>query len=632
MENDRFIDAHDAHNDPRTSCFTENYFKPLGICSLLDAPIRTSGKLTGVICLEHTGEIRQWQTEEIALAGEIADQVTLAMFNADRRHSDAAFRHLVEGTSQVGEAFFESLTKELAEALTVKHALIGKLGKDRKTIQTVSVWSNGKQHPNFRYLAKGTPCGDVIDTESKYFPNNIQTLFPNDACLIEMGANSYLGAPLFDENGKPSGILAVLNDGPIAHVRNAQNLIQIFASRASSELQRQETLDALRKSEEKLRHSQKMEALGELAGGIAHDFNNLLAIISGNALELIDDIDAVNPDANHSAHEVVKAADRAKDLVKRILTFSRQEAPELKAIHLQPVVVEAVQFLRSSIPTTAEIQCATPANPITIHADATQIHQILINLGTNAFHSLPQQKGVIRISIEKEYLSEKNAQLRQVKEREYTLITVSDTGRGMPGDIQERIFDPFFTTKAPGEGTGLGLSVVHGIVESHGGSIKVKSSLQQGTTFTITLPAFPDKEELPPQQKTKRTIPEQTKHILFLDDEPQLVDLAARMLKRRGYEVSGFSEPDDAIDAYADSPSKYDLIVSDYNMPNRTGIEVASEIRRINSEQLFILISGYITDDVRAQAEEIGITRVIEKPNAVGALTGAIQEVLSPSA
>jgi PAS domain S-box-containing protein len=385
--------------------------------------------------------------------------------------------------------------------------------------------------------------------------------------------------------------------------------------------------------ETQLRESQKMESIGTLAGGIAHDFNNIVATILGNTEIACQDA-ANNPLVLDSLHEIRKAGRRAREVVQQILSFSRRQPTERKLTALAPLIDESVRMLRTLIPARVSLDVQVDLDAPSVLADATQIQQIVFNLATNAMQSMNDQPGRIQIRLDSVFLDATliaaNPQLRPFYDRHpgnTVRIEVTDNGPGMNAATLERIFDPFFTTKPPGEGTGLGLSVVHGIVQTHEGAIVVTSELGTGTTFTLYLPAAAEQVEVPASDSVASTSSQHSidnLHILYLDDDEALVSLVTRLLERRNYRVSGFTSQVEALAALRADPASFDLVVTDYNMPGMSGLDIAREVRSICASLPVAIASGYIDDNLQAEAEGVGVRKLIFKASAVEDLANVI--------
>ncbi len=344
--------------------------------------------------------------------------------------------------------------------------------------------------------------------------------------------------------------------------------------------------------EEQLRQTQKMQAIGTLAGGIAHDFNNILSIIFGFTELARMDIDSPEK-IEKNLCELNKASLRAKDLIAQILTVSRQTEHEKHPLQISTIVGEALKLLRSTIPSSIEIRHDFSSQG-TVMADATQIHQIIMNLCTNAYHAMDEKGGILGVTIDDtDVLNDDIVVGSTVAPGKYVRIVVSDTGHGMDEKTKERIFEPYYTTKKQGEGTGLGLAVVHGIVESHEGVINVYSEPGKGTSFHIYLPLFEGAAvSITNQAETEGSL-EGRERILFVDDEKIITDIAYKMLSRFGYEVSVFHESTEAFEEFKNNTSKYDLVITDMTMPSMNGITLSKKIFEIKPDMPVILCSGY---------------------------------------
>ena len=381
--------------------------------------------------------------------------------------------------------------------------------------------------------------------------------------------------------------------------------------------------------EAQVRQAQKQEALGQLAGGIAHDFNNILAAILGNVQMAVSDTAPDHP-ARECLDEIQKASDRARSLVQQILTFSRQQPQNRQIIALGPILAEAARFLRATIPSGVEIiPTIAPGVPLVL-ADATQIHQVILNLGTNAWHALEDQPGRIGIQLQAVTLDAAEAALvAGLRPGRFACLTVSDTGKGMDAPTRARIFDPFFTTKEVGKGTGLGLSVVRGIVENHDGAITVVSEPGQGATFQVYFPAASIATAAAETAPAEPAPVGQGKHILFLDDEEALVRLGKRLLQRLGYRVTGFTQAAEAVQAFRAAPGQFDVVITDLNLPGISGLDVAQEFLTLRPDVPVLLCSGYITEPVKEQARRIGICHFLYKPNNIEELSKTLHQVLT---
>lgn len=384
-------------------------------------------------------------------------------------------------------------------------------------------------------------------------------------------------------------------------------------------------------TEEAQLRSQKLEALGTLAGGIAHDFNNMLLAIRGNAQLAIDDLTADHP-AMDSIYEIQRAAIRASDLVQRILAFSRPEAAERERVHVAVVADEALRLMRATLPAMVEIRTEFAGQLPAIEADPTQLHQVIVNLATNAAHAIGSRPGVITVRCTPLAVDEHLARSTTgLQPGPYVRLEVSDTGSGMTREVMRRIFDPFFTTKSPGIGTGLGLSVVHAIVQTHGGAVAVRSEIGKGSVFSLFFPAIDGAGETR-TLKAADPVRGSGQRILYVDDEEPLVFLAQRLLSRLGYKVTGECNPLRALALFSERPDDFDVVITDLAMPGLTGHDFTRRVLEIRPAIPILLTSGYIRPEDEQTARELGVRALIMKPNTMEELGAAIAAALGRTA
>ncbi len=377
--------------------------------------------------------------------------------------------------------------------------------------------------------------------------------------------------------------------------------------------------------ERELKQSQKMEAIGTLAGGIAHDFNNILSTIIGNSELSIKDI-TPNSEVYRRTSQVLKAANRAKDLVQQILSFSHVTKQELRPIRLGPIVSEALRFLRASLPATIELRQNISTENDTVLSDPTQIYQVVMNLCTNAADAMGGSQGVVDVFLSNVTIANNDVQINpDLNPGNYVKLTVKDSGHGIDPKVIERIFDPYFTTKPQEKGTGLGLSVVHGILKKLGGSVSVNSKPDKGTSFLLFFPLVD--EDLAKISHDIKDVPTGNEKIMFVDDEEDLVEVVAEMLGSLGYEVTGFNNVLEALDAFRAEPNKFDLIITDKTMPKMAGFEFASQLITIRSDISVILCTGFRETVDSEKIKQAGIKSVIMKPMLIRDLAVKIRNV-----
>ena len=407
-----------------------------------------------------------------------------------------------------------------------------------------------------------------------------------------------------------------LSDG--AHI---QAIVRDITEQKKAEKER-------RQLQKQLVQVQKMEAIGTLAGGIAHDFNNILsAIIGFTEISLRDAPDKSKLKDN--LQRVLNAGIRASDLVKQILTFSRQTEREVKPVQIKSITKEALKLIRASLPATIEVR-QNIQSEAPIMADPTQIHQIIMNLCTNAAHAMQAPGGKLDVSLTDVMLDDEFSKANaDIVPGAYVKLTVADTGHGLSPEAKDRIFDPFFTTKKPGEGTGLGLSVVHGIVKDCGGLITVESMTGKGSNFHVFLPII----DTGTSEKvvTRVPLPTGTERVLFVDDEPNQVDIGKQVLKLLGYRVTGRTSSLEALKLFRQNPDAFDLVVTDMTMPKMTGDELAQKMLAVKPDLPIIISTGYSEKITPAKAKALGIKEMIMKPAVVEEIATTIRRVLDQS-
>jgi PAS domain S-box-containing protein len=382
-----------------------------------------------------------------------------------------------------------------------------------------------------------------------------------------------------------------------------------------------------KKTEAQLRQTYKMEAVGTLAGGIAHDFNNILAAVIGFAEISIAEVPEHHP-VRSNLEQILASSMRARDLVKQLLGFSRRQEEEQRPVDLKPILSEALKLLRATLPATIEITSEWNPEVKPVKADPTRIHQLIINLCKNAADAMHPAGGVLTVRLDPVTETDAPAPPASVRTGEGIVkITVQDTGPGIPPEIRDRIFDPFFTTKPVGAGTGMGLSVVHGIVQRHGGAVTVDSAPGAGAAFSVFLPAV--RPQSPPPADSPVTVaPTGTERILFVDDEPAITGYARRLLRKLGYDPAVETTAEDALATFRNNPESFDLVITDMTMPRMTGIELAGEVLRIRPGTPIILCTGYSDQIDEEKARHLGLRRLVLKPLSAAEMSRTIRAVL----
>jgi PAS domain S-box-containing protein len=417
-------------------------------------------------------------------------------------------------------------------------------------------------------------------------------------------------------------------DGAVRWIRDRAFPIRNQAAGGRRVVGTAEDITEYRSLEDQLRQGQKLEAVGTLAGGIAHDFNNILAAVNGyTELALMNLRD--NPKVREFLRSVLQASSRATNLVRQILTFSRQQQQERRVIQLQPVVVECFNLLRASIPSTIEFDLSLATDAPTVLADATQVHQILMNLGTNAWHAMSDRPGRVNVKLERWVVDAQQAAAQsRLRTGVYARVSVSDTGCGMDQATLRRIFEPFFTTKPPGEGTGLGLAVVHGIMDSHDGAVTVDSQPGEGTVFHLYFPAHAGEAVVPAAEAD--SVPRgHGERILFVDDEELLVRLGQSSLAALGYEVEVATRPATALAMLRADPQRFAVVVTDHTMPGMTGLSLAIELLQIRPGLPIIMTTGYSASLTPERIKAAGIRQLLLKPTTLHSLGSAVHAALS---
>jgi PAS domain S-box-containing protein len=432
----------------------------------------------------------------------------------------------------------------------------------------------------------------LIDLETQVLAKNGEEIF-----LLTNGV------PILDETGELKGFRGV-NRNITERKREQENRQRL---------------------EEQLHQARKMEAIGDLAGGIAHDFNNILCTIMGYAELALDDIPK-GTITRDNLEKVAYAAERAKELVKQILTFSRKGEKEFKPLYLHKVVEDSIRLIRASLPATIEIRKKFENTPNPILANLTQVHQVIINICTNAAHAMKGKAGILEIGLREVELCDTDVIGKELQPGRYQQLIFTDNGHGMTPDVLKRIFEPYFTTKNKDEGTGMGLAVVHGIVKSHNGDITVYSEPGKGTTFQVFFPV--SKDEKIADTTENQDLTGGNEHLLFVDDEQTLADIGKQMLERLGYKVDARTSSIEALAVFRQHPHKYDLVITDHAMPNMTGLQMAEQLKQIRPDIPVIICTGFSESIDKDNYRSKGINGFVMKPFIKKDVAPVIRDVL----
>ena len=432
---------------------------------------------------------------------------------------------------------------------------------------------------------------------------------------------------------RPDGqMLWVLSQGRVVERgADGQVLRAVGTNRDVTERKRAEATQRVLESQ--LREAQKLEAIGTLAGGIAHDFNNIMAAILGNVAFARQDLGADHL-VQAYLEQINRAGLRARSLVQQILAFSRRQPVEFVSVRLRPIVEETVSMLQSTVGPTARLRAVLTDVKLSVMANPTQLQQVLLNLGTNAWHALPEGVGLIEIGLQERvfYASDSTGQRAAPAPGRFAHLWVRDNGHGMDAQTRQRIFEPFFTTKPVDQGTGLGLAVAHGIIDAHGGVIEVTSVVGKGSTFDLYLPLIDhETANMPLEPDQADPLHGRGQHVLYIDDDEVMALMVQGLLQRLGYRATISLDAKEAIEVVASDPTAIDLVVTDFNMPTWSGLDVVRALTRIRPDLPVAISSGFVSDELRANAHELGVVAVMQKERTLEELGALVHAALSPS-
>jgi PAS domain S-box-containing protein len=590
MADGDIIAANDAHSDPRTREFSGPYLNPFGISSMLDVPIRVSGKTVGVVCHEHTGPSRAWTVEEQSFATAVAGFVTSVIEANERARNERLIQNIFEN---MGEGLV--VVDRDYRILAANRVYCGKAGREPADVVGKHCYevAHRVQRPCFE-MGIDCPLQRTFDTGEPHSAVYDRAFGEGTGVTTEV--TTY---PVRDASGAVVSAIGIYND-----------------------------ITEKRKLEEQLRQAQKMEAVGQLAGGVAHDFNNILTAIIGYAhlasVKLPDD----DP-SRKDIQQILASTQRATTLTQSLLAFSRRQPVTMKPIKLNDVITKFEKFLRRLIRADIELRTVCSGEELIVMADSGQIEQALMNLVTNARDAMPQG-GRLTIEVRAAALDDAFAEAHGYgTPGDYALIMVSDTGIGMDRKTKEKIYEPFFTTKEQGKGTGLGLSMVYGIVKKHDGFINAYSEPGRGTNFKIYLPKVRTAAAgTPDEQVIASAMAAGSETILVAEDDEVLRNLTSTVLRDVGYTVIEARDGEDAIRKFAENKDRIRLALLDGIMPKMSGKEVYEAIERIRPGIKVVFLSGYSEGVVDEQAiRERGLTLML-KPVSPRELVKKLREVL----
>ncbi len=545
---------------------------------------------------------------------------------SERKRLESAMDSVIRGARKSGDAgFFDALTENLANVLGAHTVFIGRLtGVD--DVETISGWQQGSHIENFTYSLRHTPCAEVFERSLCSYGRDVQSQFPDDEMLVSMGIEAYVGTVLTDDDDKPIGILACFDDKPIDDVSMAEDLLTIFAAHASLELSRQQAVEERESISVQLQQAQKLESVGQLTGGIAHDFNNLLVVIQGFA-ELAEESAEGNQLLKDCLKGIREGTDRAAALTRQLLSFSRRQVIDTRPIDPAELLERSTAMLSRLLPESIEYSLDVEPGLYTIKADAGQIEQAIVNLVLNARDAMPNG-GVLRVSARNVVLDAAFVDAHPGSSAGgHILVTVADTGEGMSPEVIERVFEPFFTTKPDGLGTGLGLSVVFGIVKQHSGFIDLQSRPDEGTEVRLYLPAS-DRHAEDIESDARMAVRGGSETILVVEDEPAVRTLASTFLTREGYCVIEAEDGERAVDQFAAHRQEISLVLLDVVLPKLNGREVMDRIRAIDPSARVLLTSGYSADGIHTGFVLEEDLLLLQKPYKRDSLLRKVRETL----
>ncbi len=520
-----------------------------------------------------------------------------------------------------GERILADLLHHLTAILGAEVAFIAVYARHEPPLmRTLALVIDDAVVSNVEYDLEGTPCEQVVGQEFRYYSGDLLQRFPGDAMLPELSIETYAAFPLYDTDNRPLGLIAVLSRGPMHDVPLIEAMLKIFAVRVTGAIEQKRADERRSRLEMQLRQAQKMEAIGQLTGGIAHDFNNILTSVMGH-LVLASEGETTQGDARLRRYleQAQLSCERARDLIRQMLTFSRGGRGEARPVELGGRIHETVRLLRSTLPTTIEIDTGIAGDLPSVLADPVHIDQILLNLCINARDAMTGD-GRIRIEVATVAIADAVcASCRQPVSGDLVVVSVADNGPGIDPAIIDRMFEPFFSTKEIGKGSGMGLATVHGIVHEHGGHILVDSTPGSGASFRVLLPPVRTStddagEPLSSANHATQRQPLLSGSVLVVEDDPAVGEFMRDLLQVWGLSVTLAPGGIEAWEAFRKNPDAFDIVITDQTMPRIGGLELARRLHTARADLPVVLYSAYLEGLDDSMLDDAGVTAVLAKP------------------
>ncbi|MDX9981232.1 MAG: PAS domain-containing protein, partial [Lentisphaeria bacterium] len=575
---------------------------------------------------DEQGRPSRFAGTQIDISARKATEALLA-----RRERD--LQEILEGTSPVtGEELFECLTLHLARVLGLDYCFVSEPDADNSSGQArmVTLRGPGGMLEPYAYPLAGAASARAFQGESVCCRDDAAGQFPRDGKLLQLGIRGYVAVPLRTGDGKILGVMAGMAKDPLGDLDFVARVFRIFAARAAAELDQRRALAEQRKLEEGIRRAQKMSAVGELAAGVAHDFNNILHVILGNN-ELLLHERTDDPDLHRTCHAIQQAATRGADLVRQLMCLGRNDAFHPEPHDLNELVAQSLAMLRRGVGPAVDIAFVPEPKSCGAKVDAGQVGQVLLNLSLNARDAMRGKNGHIRIRLRNVELTGGEAELHRLEAGRYVVINVSDTGTGIPAEVQAKIFEPFFTTKEKTQGSGLGLASAYAIMQRHGGAIAFNTVPGEGTTFHLFFPAAALPAQAAPPAAATAGAPAQPlagRTILVAEDEQMVLNLTARTLRRAGATVLAARDGAEAVDLFRQHAGEVDALLFDAMMPRLNGGQAYLAIRELAPAIPALFASGYSADILNQGALEGLNLEVVQKPCPPGLLVTKLAALL----